>query len=205
MSLHAAYRISTMSFLKILTVLGLAFGLSGCVTHIKEDATMNPPPAEKFSNFNHFELAKIKLVPPYAGQAPNERALVKVQENVSGRMDPTLVAWNTAGRDAKPVRTLLIEPAITEIKFISIGSRIMAGAIPGSSAIILRARITEKENGNVIATPEFYARGNTWAGAFSFGATDNVMLVRVAGRLCDYLLSNYGAAVGGPTGAPLPK
>jgi hypothetical protein len=182
-----------------------AIGLmSGCVTHIKMDVTMNPPPAEKFSDFNRFELTKVMLPAPFAGQAPNERALVKVQENVNARMAGPITAWNAASHDATPIRTLVIEPTISDIKFISVGSRIMAGAIPGSSAIILRARITEKETNRVIATPEFYARANTWAGAFSFGAADNVMLVRVANRLADYLLSNYTAAVGGPTGAEPP-
>ncbi len=179
----------------------LTLVLTGCATHIRVDETMNPAPAEKFSDFNHFELAKIVLPPPFAGQAPNERALVKVQQNVSAEMDPVLVSWNAAGRDATPVRTLLIEPTISDIKFISVGARVMAGVLPGSSAIILRARITEKETGRVIATPEFYSRANLWAGATSFGAADNVMLTRVANRFCDYLKNNYAAAVGGATGA----
>lgn len=166
---------------------------------------MNPPPAEKFSAFNRFELAKIAMGAPYAGQAPNERALAKIQQNVSERMNPVLAGWNAAGHDATPARTLLIEPSIVDIKFISVGARIGAGVIPGSSAVILRAKISEKETGKVIATPEFYAKANTWAGMFSFGAADNMMLVRVANRLSDYLMNNYAIAVGGPTGAPSPS
>lgn len=193
-----------MSRITLVLFAALSLALGGCVTHIKEDATYNPAPAERFSNFNHFELQPLALPPPFAGQAPNERARTKVQENIAARLATTIAAWNTAARDAQPVRTLVLEPSVAEIKFISVGSRIMAGAIPGSSAIILKVRISEKETGRVIATPEFYARGNTWAGAFSFGATDNVMLTRVANRFADYVLANYAVAVGGPTGAPAP-
>src|SRR5882757_7559490 len=79
----------------LLTLLPLLFG--ACVTHIKPTVVQNPPPAEKFSAFNHFELSKVVLPPPYAGQAPNERALIKIQENVSLKMTPALAGWNAAG------------------------------------------------------------------------------------------------------------
>jgi len=175
--------------------------LGGCVTHINTDITQNPPPAEKFSGFTRFELAKVALVAPYAGQEANERALAKVQENVSLKADPLLRGWNATGAAATPVRTLVVTPVITEIKFISGGSRFWAGAFAGSSAVILTGKITEKESGKAIATPMFYARAAAMGGAWTFGATDNLMLSRVADRFTDYLAANYGAAVGGPTGA----
>lgn len=183
----------------LLTLLPLFLG--ACVTHIKPTVVQNPPPTEKFAAFNHFELSKIVLPPPYAGQAPNERALIKIQDNVSLKMIPAVAGWNAAGASATPVRTLLIEPTITEIKFISVGSRLIGGPLPGSSAVIMRVRITDKETGAVIAYPEFYARANAFGGHWSVGTTDNLMLLRVADRISDYLLANYGVAVGGPSGA----
>ena len=179
----------------------LSLVLGGCVTHIKTDVTQNPPPAEKFSGFTHFEMSKIALQPPYAGQEANEKALVKIQENVSGKMTPLLEAWNSRATAGAPTRTLLIEPVIPEIKFINGTSRFWGGALAGSSAVILKAKITEKETGRVIATPEFYARAAAMGGAWSVGGTDNAMLTRVANRLTDYLQANYDQAVGGPTGA----
>lgn len=173
---------------------------SGCVTNIKTDLLQNPPPAEKFANFNRFEIAKITLVPPYAGQDANERALIKIQENLDARMKPLLESWNTKGAAATPARTLLIEPVATEIKFISGGKRFFAGAMAGSSAVILKVKITEKETGKVIGEPLFYARAAAYAGAFSVGGADNAMLVRIANRLSDYVQGNYDQAVGGRTG-----
>jgi hypothetical protein len=183
-----------------LHVLVLAGLLSGCATHISTSITQNPPPAERFSNFNRFEMTAIALAPPYAGQGANEKALRKIQEDVSVRMVPALKDWNAAGASGSPARTLLIEPTVTEIKFIGGGARVWAGAMAGSSAVLMTARITEKETGRVVATPLFYARAEAWGGAFTFGVTDNLMLLRIADRLCDYLLANYTEAVGGVTG-----
>jgi hypothetical protein len=175
--------------------------LSGCVTRIKTDITQNPPPTEQLSNFSQFEMTKIVLEPPYAGQPANEKALLKIEENVSAKMAPTLLAWNARTSTTGPARTLLIQPVITEIKFISGGSRFWGGALAGSSAVILHARLTEKETGKVIATPQFYARAAAMGGAWTFGGTDNAMLVRIANRLTTYLNANFDQATGGPTGA----
>lgn len=185
--------------LPLLLVAGLF--AAGCATQIKTETTLNPPPAEKFANFTRFDMPKIALIPPYAGQEPNERALVKIQENVNLRMNPALQTWNSSAPAGAAVRTLLIEATISEIKFINATSRVFAGAMAGSSAVILRARITEKETGKVIAEPLFYARAAAMGGAYSMGGTDNAMLVRIANRLSDYLLANYSQAVGGITGA----
>jgi hypothetical protein len=114
--------------------------------------------------------------------------------------DPLIDGWRQAAPVASKPRTLVITPLITEIKFISGGSRFWAGSLAGSSAVILKVTITEKETGKVIATPIFYAKAAAMGGAWTFGATDNIMLVRIANRLTDYLAANYASAVGGPTG-----
>lgn len=183
----------------VLTIAAALF--AGCATKITSDVVQNPPPAEKLSNFTHFEMLPLRLVPPYAGQAPNEVALVKIQENVDARMQSTLATWNSRDHGPAATRTLVIEPVIDEIKFISGGKRALAGAYAGSSAVILRAHLKDKETGAIIASPEFYAKAAALGGAWSFGGTDNAMLVRIANRLSDYLIANFDAAVGGPSGA----
>jgi hypothetical protein len=184
-----------------LVVSTVALFFSGCVTHITSDVYQNPPPAEKLSDFNRFELKPVRLLPPYAGQEANEAALVKIQQNIDLKMKPALEAWNAAAVSTTPVRTLLIEPIIPEIKFISGGNRFWGGALAGSSAVKLNVRLTVKETEKVVASPEFYARAAAMGGAYTFGGTDNAMLVRIAKRLSDYLVANYQNAVGGPSGA----
>jgi hypothetical protein len=187
---------------RLLPLLLAMIVVSGCATHIKVDTTQNPPPKEKFAAFARIELKPIAMPAPYAGQAANEKARVKIQENVSAKLDAAIAEWNKAAPPAgQPARVLVIEPVIEEIKFINATSRVWAGAMAGSSAVVLRVKITEKETGAVIAEPVFFSRAAAMGGAFSFGTTDNLMLTRVAGRFTDYVLANRDSAVGGPTGA----
>ena len=187
-------------YLVPITLAAVSVLLHGCATHISSDVVQNPPPLEKFSDFTRFEMAEVKVLPPYAGQEANEKALVKIRENVTAKMRPVLEQWNAAGAKSVPQRTLLIEPVVPEIKFVNATARVWSGAMAGSSAVILRARITEKESGRVIATPEFFARAAAISGSLSLGSADNVMLVRIANRLTDYLQANYAGAIGGPSG-----
>lgn len=175
--------------------------LSGCVTHIQTNVVENPPPAEKLSDFTRFVLKNVTLPPAYAGMKANQKSLAKIQQNVSFKMLPVLQKWRAAVPANAPARTLVIEPAVTQIKFINATARFWAGPIAGSSAVILKARLYDQETNRTIAEPIFYARAEAWGGAFSMGTTDNLMLTRVARRLTNYLIANYPAAVGGPTGA----
>lgn len=192
----------TRSLLLLLVVgSGLCVHAANITTAIKN----NPPPAEKFSNFNHFEMAKIVLLPPYAGQKANEKALLKIQENVSLKANPLLKKWNEAGATTTPVRTLVITPQITEIKFISGGARFWVGGLAGNSGVILVVKFTDKETNQEVALPTFFAGASGNAGGWTIGATDNLMLTRVANRFTDYLAANHGDAVGGPTGVEIVK
>jgi hypothetical protein len=183
-------------------LLGAAFFMGGCATtYIKPEATTNPAPREKFSAFQHFEIRPIQVAAAYAENEANQRAEKKIQENLNLRIEPMIDAWNTASAGTEPGRTLVIEPEITQIKFINGSARVWAGAWAGSSAVIMRVTYRDKDSGAVIARPEFYQRAAAMGGAWSFGATDNNMLVRIAILVSDYTEKNYAEAVGGPTGA----
>jgi len=183
----------------------IALMLGGCATHVQSNVVNtpnNPPPSEKFSNFNRFVLEPIKMEAPYAGQDSNEVAKARIQEGVDGRINAMIAAWNAAGSSASvQPRTLRIEPEITEIKFVGTAARFWAGAMAGSSIVVLKVRFVEAETGTVVAEPEFYARGGAYAGGWSIGQADRDMLQRIADRFSAYLSANYTYAVGGPTGA----
>jgi hypothetical protein len=153
-------------------------------------------------NFTAFELKPVTLAPRYANNDTNEKALVKIQENLSLVMEPTITNWNHVGAaKGAPPRTLVITPVVTEIKFIGGAARFWAGPAADSSAVVLRVTITEKETGRTIATPEFYSAAGAWSGSWTIGGTDNAMLGRIAAKVTDYLIKNYTNPVGGPTGA----
>ncbi len=178
-----------------------AFCLGGCATHVRAPSAMNPPPGEPFARFGRVELRAVQLTPALAGRTANQHALIKIQQNVSLKMNPELARWNSENQRGAPNRTLVIDPVVTDIKFIGGNARFWVGPIAGSSAVVLTVRIYEKETGKAVANPVFYARGSAMGGTFTIGATDNIMLTRVADRFSSYLKGNFADAVGGPTGA----
>ena len=175
--------------------------LSGCATtYIKADATTNPPPAQPLSAFSDFEVSPIAMSAPYKGQEANEKALKKIQENFDLRVNPKIAAWKS-NASAPAGRTLRIQPYIQDIKFVNATARVWGGAFSGSSAVVLRIRLIDASTGAEIAHPQFFQRAAAMGGAWTLGATDNNMLVRIAELASGYLEANYRAAVGGPTGA----
>jgi len=172
---------------------------------VQELKLTNPAPEAAFSTYAHFEVKPIAMGAPYAGQSANDKALIKIQKNFDLRVNPLLAAWNAKAAASKEGKTLVLEPSIVEIKFINATARVWAGALAGSSGVILRIRFVDKDTGQAIAEPEFYQRANGHGGAWSFGATDNNMLVRITEVATNYITANYEKAVGGPTGAEKKK
>ena len=167
---------------------------------IKPAGKTNAPPAELLSGFDRYELKPAVLTGVYAGQEINETALASFQRNFDERVGAWVAEQNAKPASHDPVRTLVIEPRIEKIRFISGGARVWAGAFAGSSRVLVKLRLVDQATGAVVAEPEFYQHAKAMAGAWTFGVADNNMLIRTASMSLDYLKANQSEAVGGPTG-----
>jgi len=175
----------------------LALGsLAGCATHIRPVPLQNPPPTQKLSNYSRFRLQEVVVPASVASNEP--RAVAKLKELIALRLQPIVDGWNK-GRGGKG--SITITPEVESLKFVSGGQRVLVGAMAGSSATIMKLKITEESSGRVIGYPEFLSSANAFGGAFSYGTTDNLMLDRIVERMSHYLTANYSSAVGGPTGS----
>lgn len=160
----------------------------------------NPPPTEALGGFDRYELTPAVLVGEYAGQPANEKALESFQRNFDERVGPWVAEQNAKPASHEPARTLIIEPRIDKVRFISGGARFWAGALAGSSRVLVKMKLIDKASGAVVAEPEFYQHAKGMAGAWTFGAADNSMLIRTASMALEYLQVNQAEAKGGPTG-----
>lgn len=131
---------------------------------------------------------------PFAGQKGNDIARDRLQVNLDERVQPLLRQWNAAGDG---VRTLRIEPEIRYIRYITGGKRFFAGAFAGGSSMLVSVKLVDAGTGDVIADPDFYQHANAMGAAWSFGATDKTMLIRISTMISEYLKANYSQAVGG--------
>ncbi|MGH8274532.1 MAG: hypothetical protein ACRES9_09855 [Gammaproteobacteria bacterium] len=166
----------------------------GCATQIHPDVKSNPPPTEPLANFQHFKLMPITTS---MGAAKKQAAVAKISEYFTARIGKILAGWENKNSSG---RTLEVEPYIEKLKFVNGGTRFFAGAMAGSSAVLMKMKLTDEATGQVIADPEFYQRAAAYGGALTVGGTDNGMLARIATVAQEYLERNYSKAVGGPTG-----
>jgi hypothetical protein len=159
----------------------------------------NPAPANKLQGYAGYELKPLTLAPDMAGKKNVDKVVAKIEENLQQSVGPIVKQWNESAV-ASAKQKLVIEPAIESIHKPSGANRFFAGAMAGSSHVVMKVKITEQPSGKVIGEPEFYRRANGFVGAWTFGAHDNEMLQRIAGLLANYLSANYTEAVGGDTG-----
>ena len=174
--------------------MGAARADGSVVSYIEPRNATNPAPAKAFDQFQRFEVRPISMDAPYAGQEPNEQAKASIQANLDERLNPLVAGWNAKPAGDAP-RTLVIEPRIEHVKFITGGKRFWAGAFAGGSAVLMTVKLTDAATGEVVATPEFYQHANKMGAAWSFGATDKAMLVRIAGMIANYMQANYAQPV----------
>jgi len=168
--------------------------VAGCVTHIAASSTQNPPPTEPLAHFDHFELLPIDG----SAEAKKEAAAYShIDSNLQSELKAVVGPWEKSGTVG---RTLQIAPYVQDLKFVGGGTRFFAGAFAGSSAVVVKLRLTDAESKAIIAEPQFYQRAAAMGGAWSIGATDNDMLKRIATIAAEYMRNNYDKAIGGPTG-----
>ena len=174
-----------------------ALVVTGCASNVKATRTENPPPAEAYSSFGRIEIRPVVLAPEFRGQKANEKSLEKINANFFKRLGGNPAKWNSGPDNG---RKLVIEPIITNIRFIGVGTRIFTGPLSGSSGVVIQMNVKDVNSEKLIDHPEFYQRSSAGAG-FALGVADNMMLTRVGELVADYVLRNYDAAVGGRTGA----
>lgn len=179
--------------------------LPACATKIEVAQYRNPPPAEAFSAFGRFELKPVEMAPEYYGPSPNYSAARRIQLHFDERIRPMLDDWARKA-DRKATRTLVIEPLIERINYVSTPYRVLTGPYYGDSEVAMKLRFIDASTGKVIAEPQFFQDTGAWWGFVTVGVQDRWMLRRIVGVISEYTAANYSRAVGGRTGpddAPL--
>lgn len=181
-------------FFKPVLMVLLTISIASCATNLSKPAGPREPSKVKFSKFKAVQMKEIEIAPKFAEHPANQKAAKKVEDILFERMNSSFRGLKRIekGDDFKKSskRTLQITPVVKEVKFIGGGARFFAGALAGSSAILMEVTYTDSSTGKVIAKPEFYSQGNAYAGAYTFGTTDNLMLERIANLIHQYSVDN---------------
>lgn len=181
----------TISFRHLFLSLFMVLGLMGCATHITKPAEPPQPAKIKLGSFSSIYMKDVSINEAFADSSANQKALNKINEVMFNNMRMTfpnlqkLPANEKAGASA-----LIIQPHIKEIKFIGGAARFWAGAMAGSSAVLLQATFINAKDSSIIADPEFYRAAGAYAGAWSMGGADNRMLEDIANDVVQYASYN---------------
>src|SRR5215510_15031484 len=149
------------------TVLVIVFCvlLTGCATNITKPSGPPMPSKTKFSEFGRVEMKDVSISEPFAESEVNKKAAQNLTEKLVKELQVVFPNMKqVAGFSKGSERVLQIEPLIKDIKFIGVGARVMAGAMAGSSAILLQVSFRDSAANEVIANPEFYAVGGAYSG-----------------------------------------
>lgn len=158
-----------------------------------EDAR-NPQPTEALKNFQRFEHRPVAVVPALAKKGDADTARIHLQANMAIRSIERTKVWNEASAGESP-RTLVIEPIIEQVRFVTPGKRVFIGVLWGSSYVDLKLRLTDAATGQVIGEPHFYQRAGAGAAGWGMGVVDRAMLVRVTNMVDAYLRDNYAQPI----------
>ena len=184
--------------MRSLTALLLLTG--SCIAHSVCAEGLNPPPSSAFGGYQAYELKPLAISDELKGSETGLKATAKIQENIDARLKPIIAEWTQKSTGQGNGSTLVIEPSVNDLRFINGAKRFFAGALAGSSHVVMKVRIVEQPGDKVIAEPEFYQHASGMAGAWTVGAHDNTMLNRVVDLAANYLSANFDGAVGGPSG-----
>lgn len=180
------YRSARVVFFSFLAVV-----FSGCSTKIYDKNDTIRPSTMPFSKFSNVVLAPL-VVERSGGDAGDRRAVEHIRDNLTQCFNTVFksVTPTTPGQAAFAPNTLVIEPAIEDLKKVNVAERVFVGPLAGASAVLLRTRYRNGDTGEEILSPVFYSKSNSMAGTMTVGTTDNIMLTRVVNLACDYARNN---------------
>lgn len=162
--------------------------LQGCATNLTKPTGTPQPASVPLATYDHVELLSAPILVPFDASSANQKAARKINELLNAQLRSVFPALNST--DKKPGKTLVIKPVIKEIKFIGGAARFWAGAMAGSSAVLMEVTYLDQSTGAVIAKGDFYDQASAAAGSFNMGVSDNRMLNNIVTQIVDYTKAN---------------
>ena len=160
---------------------------------IKEQSGRLPPPTVSLSSYQKFELRPVAMVDSVADDDAKAAVAKDLDRRIQERIQPMFARWNAdSGSATSTANTLIVQPRVTRLRVISGGLRAVAGAWAGESSIAMDLELRDAATSAVVASPNISRSADAFAGAWSFGATDQNLLNYIADIAVQYLQENRG-------------
>ena len=167
--------------------------LFGCATQVTETPSPVTPSKARFGDFEKVILVRAAIAPTYAKHEANIKAVNKIDEVFASRINAILdnvdiktVEQVEAMKLSDP-KVLVIKPYVKQIKFIGGAARFWAGAMAGSSVVVMDVAF-ERGDGQLLSNPGFMRKAGAYTDAF--GVASNRMLNDVVEDVANYVMAN---------------
>ena len=172
--------------------------VSGCATQVTEEPSKITRSDIPFGQFDKVVLVKAEIAEEFAGHGANVKAANKIDEILAQKLsaqfgDFSVMTLEEAQQmfpgNTSNDNTLIIKPLIKQIKFIGGAARFWAGAMAGSSVVIMDTAFIDGNSGRVLSNPGYYRK----AGAYTdiVGVASNEMLEDIAVDVANYTRTNF--------------
>ncbi|HTF85667.1 MAG TPA: hypothetical protein VL987_13880 [Cellvibrio sp.] len=187
----------TASITRVSAIILSLFFVYGCATQITEQPSKVTRATVNLGEYKKVILVKSEIAKPYANQSANIKAVNKIDEVLASRLGAIFdevevkTAQEVAAMDFSAIEerdVLLIKPLVKQVKFIGGAARFWAGAMAGSSVVILDASFEEAKTGKQLSNPGFLRKAGAYTDAF--GVASNAMLSDVAQDVANYAIAN---------------
>jgi hypothetical protein len=138
------------------------------------------------ASYSRFELRELRSTVEVQPKVIN-----KITTEIRLRLDESLARWNQEGSLPGHAGTLAIEVEILQMKFVSGGKRFFVGAMAGGSSCAAAAKLVDAERGELVARKVFGEMSGGRKGAHTMGATDNLMLDRLAANISAWVIEQH--------------
>jgi hypothetical protein len=173
-----------------LTVSACALAVAGCATNIAPQNHTILPSKVRLASFENYVVRPL-AVEKMEGDSGDQAAITRMDTEIRACLANVFRGLKEGPiSDAAKGKALLIEPIIVDLKKVNVAERFWVGPLAGSSAVLLKLKLSDDGVKEIVAEPTFYAKANAWGGAFTFAATDNAMLSRIVSDACNYARQN---------------
>lgn len=156
----------------------------------KLSAVANPSKV-KFGEFANVELKPFGIAEKHASNKGNQDSARVMDGMLAPALRNTFPQIKVLGKGeefSKGGKTLQIAPFIKDIRKVSVGARVWAGVMAGSSHVLVQVTYRDSSTGEVIADPEFLQKAGAWTDAW--GAEGNQMRDEICRDIAAYTAAN---------------
>lgn len=167
---------------------------SGAAHHdriVNEYSARLPAPTTALSSYGKFELKPMAMIDGVATDTAKASVAKDLDVHMQTRLQPMFKQWNAENAGLTSPKTLIVQPRITKLRVVSGGTRFLAGAFAGDSSIAMELELRDATTGTVVANPTIARNANAFAGAYSFGSTDQNLLGYIADIATQYLQDHH--------------